>query len=150
MSENLRWYTKAIYGMDHVVRLAGSDPAVWDRPSPCTEWVARDVLGHVIAVQRSRQARLDGRERLEELPGAPLADREVAVSRLDRRLIGRVGHADAEPHADQRMHDLELGLRERPVDARSEDRGHHSRPVQWRGDRRPTDPSRLAAYDITG
>ena len=29
-----------------------------------------------------------------------------------------------------------------------EDRGHHSRPVQWRGDRRPTDPSRLAAYDI--
>ena len=60
MSENLRWYTKAIYGMDHVVRLAGSDPAVWDRPSPCTEWVARDVLGHVIAVQRSRQARLDG------------------------------------------------------------------------------------------
>lgn len=30
----------------------------------------------------------------------------------------------------------------------SDDRGHHSRPVQWRGDRRPTDPSRLAAYDI--
>lgn len=29
-----------------------------------------------------------------------------------------------------------------------EDRGHHSRPAQWRGDRRPTDPSRLAAYDI--
>jgi len=29
-----------------------------------------------------------------------------------------------------------------------EDRGHHSRPVQWRADRRPTDPSRLAAYDI--
>jgi len=29
----------------------------------------------------------------------------------------------------------------------SGDRGHHSRPAQWRGDRRPTDPSRLAAYD---
>ena len=29
-----------------------------------------------------------------------------------------------------------------------EDRGHHSRPVQWRADRRATDPSRLAAYDI--
>ena len=27
-------------------------------------------------------------------------------------------------------------------------RGHRSRPVQWRPDRRPTDPARLAAYDI--
>jgi 16S rRNA (cytosine967-C5)-methyltransferase len=28
------------------------------------------------------------------------------------------------------------------------DRGHHSRPAQWRGDRRPADPVRVAAYDI--
>ncbi|MFN8170006.1 MAG: transcription antitermination factor NusB [Candidatus Nanopelagicales bacterium] len=27
-------------------------------------------------------------------------------------------------------------------------RGHRSRPVQWRPDRRPTDPARLAAFDI--
>ncbi len=27
-------------------------------------------------------------------------------------------------------------------------RGHHPRPVQWRPDRRATDPARLAAYDI--
>ena len=27
-------------------------------------------------------------------------------------------------------------------------RGHHSRPVQWRPDRKATDPARLAAYDI--
>ena len=27
-------------------------------------------------------------------------------------------------------------------------RGHRTRPVQWRPDRRPTDPCRLAAYDI--
>ena len=26
--------------------------------------------------------------------------------------------------------------------------GHGSRPVQWRPDRRATDPSRLAAYDV--
>ncbi len=28
------------------------------------------------------------------------------------------------------------------------DRGHRTRPVQWRPDRKATDPSRLAAYDI--
>ncbi|MCA0330875.1 MAG: rRNA cytosine-C5-methyltransferase [Actinobacteria bacterium] len=28
------------------------------------------------------------------------------------------------------------------------DRGHHSRPAQWRGDRRPADPVRVAAYDV--
>ncbi|MBI1377461.1 MAG: rRNA cytosine-C5-methyltransferase [Frankiales bacterium] len=27
-------------------------------------------------------------------------------------------------------------------------RGHHTRPVQWRPDRRHTDPARLAAYDV--
>ncbi|MEZ5217385.1 MAG: TIGR03086 family metal-binding protein [Ilumatobacteraceae bacterium] len=60
MSENLRWFTKAIYQMDHVVRLASpDDPTVWDRPSPCAGWAARDVLGHVIAVQRSRMAKIE-------------------------------------------------------------------------------------------
>src|SRR5690606_33921516 len=58
MSENLRWYTKALYGLDHVVRLAPSD--AWDSPSPCDEWSARDVIGHVIAVQRYLEATIGG------------------------------------------------------------------------------------------
>ena len=50
MSDNLRWFTKAVYGFDHVVRLAPDGG--WDRGSPCEGWTARHVMGHVIAVQR--------------------------------------------------------------------------------------------------
>ena len=46
MSANLRTFTKAIYGLDHVVRLVPDD--AWSNPSPCEEWTAHDVLGHVI------------------------------------------------------------------------------------------------------
>lgn len=49
MTNNLRVYTKALYGFDHVVR--SMPRAAWSSPSPCEGWTARDVLGHVIAVQ---------------------------------------------------------------------------------------------------
>jgi uncharacterized protein (TIGR03086 family) len=49
MTANRRIFTKALYGFDHVAR---SVPAsAWSNPSPCEGWSARDVLGHVIAVQ---------------------------------------------------------------------------------------------------
>lgn len=60
MSENLRWYTKALYGMDHVVRLVPDDG--WDRLSPCEGWTARHVIGHVIAIQRYMLAVIQGVE----------------------------------------------------------------------------------------
>jgi len=60
MSENLRWYTKAIYGFDHVVRLA--DPGAWDQPAPCEGWTARSVVGHVLAIQRYLEAVVRGNE----------------------------------------------------------------------------------------
>lgn len=50
MSENLRNFTKAIYGMDAVVRRV--DSARWDDPSPCEGWSARDVVGHQVGVLR--------------------------------------------------------------------------------------------------
>lgn len=59
LSENLRYYTKAIYGFDHVVRLG--QPGDWDRPSPCTGWTARHVLGHVNAIQRYYEDLIAGR-----------------------------------------------------------------------------------------
>ena len=60
MSEHLRWYTKAMYSMDHVVRLVPAD--AWSNPSPCEGWTARHVLGHVIAVQRYTLAGLRGEQ----------------------------------------------------------------------------------------
>jgi uncharacterized protein (TIGR03086 family) len=60
MSEHLQWFTKAIYGFDHVVRLVPKD--AWERPSPCSGWTARSVIGHVIAIQRYMEASLDDRD----------------------------------------------------------------------------------------
>ena len=60
MSTNLRLFTKAIYGMDHVVRLA--NPTDWTRPSPCDDWTARHVLGHVNAIQRYQESLIRGTE----------------------------------------------------------------------------------------
>lgn len=50
MSENLRNFTKALYGMDAVVRRVPPDR--WDEPSPCEGWSARDVVAHQVGVLR--------------------------------------------------------------------------------------------------
>jgi uncharacterized protein (TIGR03086 family) len=48
VSDNLRTYTKALYGFDAVV--ARTDPTSWDRPSPCPDWTARDVVAHNVGM----------------------------------------------------------------------------------------------------
>lgn len=48
MSENLRTYTKALYGFDAVVGRAGPD--AWSNPSPCEGWTATDVVAHNIGM----------------------------------------------------------------------------------------------------
>lgn len=48
MSQNLRNYTKALYGFDAVVQRVPADQ--WDAPSPCEGWSARDVLVHQVGV----------------------------------------------------------------------------------------------------
>ncbi len=55
MSENLRNYVRAVYGLDHVLRLVADD--AWDRPSPCEGWSVRDVTGHAIGVVANVAAR---------------------------------------------------------------------------------------------
>lgn len=54
MSENLRNFTKAVYGMDAVVQRVPSDR--WDEPSPCAGWSARDVVAHQVGVLRGAAA----------------------------------------------------------------------------------------------
>ena len=48
MSQRLRDFTKAVYGMDAVVRRVPND--AWDNPSPCEGWSARDVVAHQVGV----------------------------------------------------------------------------------------------------
>ena len=44
MSQNLRNYTRAVYAMDAVVQRTPKDK--WDAQSPCSDWTARQVIGH--------------------------------------------------------------------------------------------------------
>ena len=48
MSANLRRFTKAVYGMDAVVRRVPDD--AWDGDSPCAGWTARQVVAHQVGV----------------------------------------------------------------------------------------------------
>ena len=55
MSVNLRNYTIALFGLDHVLRGVAADS--WDNPSPCKGWTARNVAGHAIGVVSNVAAR---------------------------------------------------------------------------------------------
>lgn len=56
MSRNLRIYTRAMYGFDHVAKLITE----WDAPSPCAGWTARHVIGHVTGIQQVQRATIVG------------------------------------------------------------------------------------------
>lgn len=59
MSDTRFWFTKALYFMDHITRLAPDDG--WDRASPCEGWTARHVVGHVLAIQHYFVCTIEGR-----------------------------------------------------------------------------------------
>ena len=48
MSENLRTYTKALYGFDAAVSRV--EPDAWDNQSPCEDWTATDVVAHNVGM----------------------------------------------------------------------------------------------------
>ena len=58
MSENFALYCRALEGFDRVIRSVPDDR--WGSQSPCTEWKAIDVAGHVISVQQGVAAGLTG------------------------------------------------------------------------------------------
>jgi uncharacterized protein (TIGR03086 family) len=60
MSEVSERYTAI--ASDFTTRLGGISPEQWSAPTPCTEWTARDLVGHVIATHRRVMAALDGTE----------------------------------------------------------------------------------------
>lgn len=67
MSQNLRDFTKAIYGMDAVVQRVPD--SAWDNSSPCAGWTARDVVGHQAGVLNGVAHMAAGNEMI--LPAAP-------------------------------------------------------------------------------
>ncbi len=69
MSENLRNFTKAMYGFDAVVRRA--EPGSWDNQSPCAGWSAADVLDHVIGVTNMIEGVVRGEGSITAGSGGP-------------------------------------------------------------------------------
>lgn len=67
-------------------RLEGVSLDQWSAPTPCTEWTARDLAGHVITTHRRVMAALDGTEPDPVNPDADLL-REWASAK------GAVGEA---------------------------------------------------------
>lgn len=63
MSESLRTYTIAVFGLEHA--LARVPPEAWDLPSPCADWTVREVAGHAMGVVRNVAARAAGDEVLD-------------------------------------------------------------------------------------
>ena len=68
MSMNSVRYSRAVNEFGDLVALGSSRR--WDAPSPCSEWSARDVVGHVIAVQHAIVATIDG----QRAPMNPMVD----------------------------------------------------------------------------
>ncbi len=50
MSENLRRYTRALYGFDAVVRRTPAE--TWSNDSPCEGWTAADVVAHNVGMNQ--------------------------------------------------------------------------------------------------
>lgn len=99
MSQNLRNYTKALYGLDAVVRRVPADR--WDSDSPCEGWCARDVVAHAVGVMQAIETMArSGENALPEMPDPgddPVALFDVArdgvLEALDHPdVIGRVGN----------------------------------------------------------
>ena len=60
---------------DHTTKiLAGVGPDQLDRPTPCTEWNVRSVVGHTLGVVMNMGRGARGDELLADMNGVPLAD----------------------------------------------------------------------------
>jgi uncharacterized protein (TIGR03086 family) len=51
-------YERAVLGFGNVVAQGTAES--WSAPSPCSEWTARHIVGHVIAVQHAIAATIEG------------------------------------------------------------------------------------------
>lgn len=89
MSENLRLYHGAIYGLDGVVRRMSVD--AWDKPSKCSEWTCREVIGHVTWLTRRTAAAVGSGEALPEMPEAEVAGDDPLVSWTIARDLALIG-----------------------------------------------------------
>jgi uncharacterized protein (TIGR03086 family) len=62
-------FPRALDGFEAV--LAGVAPDGWRAPSPCTDWTAADIAGHVIVALRETEKLAQGRYEPNDVPSHP-------------------------------------------------------------------------------
>ncbi|MEM7286340.1 MAG: TIGR03086 family metal-binding protein [Actinomycetota bacterium] len=89
MSENLRRYTRALYGFDAVVRRTPGE--AWTHPSPCEGWTAADVVAHNVGMNemiagftRGDGAPHAGHVETDDPAGSWASSLEALLAALDR------------------------------------------------------------------
>jgi uncharacterized protein (TIGR03086 family) len=110
VSENLRDYTKALYGFDAVARRVRPDQ--WEEQSPCTEWKALDVLGHVAGVQQIVAAGARG----EPAPELPDMRSHLGDDAIGAWHAARDGVLEALDHPHRIQHEMATPFGQMPVD----------------------------------
>ncbi len=90
MSVNLRNFTKAVYGFDHVLK--NTKPAAFKRKSPCEGWTGADVYEHALGgvkMVQSYAATGEGPRSTPKLGAKPLETweklRDQTLETLDRK-----------------------------------------------------------------
>lgn len=98
MSQELRNYTTALYGLDAVVQRVPAD--AWNAESPCDGWCASDVVAHAAGVMNALETMArTGENALPETPdaaGDPVglwnSSRDALLEALDHPdVLGQVG-----------------------------------------------------------
>lgn len=90
MSDNLRTYTKALYGFDATVHRVDAD--AWTNPSPCPDWTAADVVAHNIGMNRMIAGFTEG----AGAPGPAMAEVDDPVAEWVASLDDLFGALDSQ------------------------------------------------------
>ncbi len=112
MSQNLRHYTTAVFGLEHVIRLVPDE--AWESPSPCDEWTAREVAGHAMGVISNVAARAGVGDPIDVFANVGLIAGDDPAARF-RQIRDRYLDAMDHPGAIQTV--IQSSLGEMPMDA---------------------------------
>ncbi len=112
MSQNLRYYTTAVFGLEHVIRLVPDE--AWDSPSPCDLWTAREVAGHAMGVVNNVAARAGVGDPIDVFADVGLIAGHDPATRF-RQIRDR--YLDAMDRAGALQTEVQSSLGQMPMDA---------------------------------
>lgn len=91
VSETVDRYRRVMAGFTS--RVNGVTPAQWSSATPCPDWTVRDLVAHVIGVQRGVVARLDEAQSVEADRNSDLQAQWLDASRAVTEALADEGRA---------------------------------------------------------